>query len=156
MTRILLAIVLIIIILLGGSAEAQPTVTRVTDMAFGTMFPGVPKTIDKQSTDAVEFQVTGTAGAEVALQFTLPEYMSSGGYTLQVIFYDDACAIDTSATPNQSSPAYNDLNPYQTLIYRLGSTGLTVWLGAKAIPGLRQESGSYTGDVVLSAEYTGN
>lgn len=120
------------------------------------MFPGVPKTIDKQSTDALEFRVTGTAGAEVRLDFTLPEYMSANGYHVQVVFYADGCAIDTAATPNQTSPTFNDLNPWQTLTYRLGSTGLTVWLGGKAVPGLKQESGSYTGDVILTAEYTGN
>lgn len=146
-----------LIVALPSFARAQaPTVTRVNDLAFGTMFPGVPKTIDKQSADALEFRVTGTAGAEVRLDFTLPEYMSANGYHVQVVFYADGCAIDTAATPNQTSPAFNDLNPWQTLTYRLGSTGLTVWLGGKAVPGLKQESGSYTGDVILTAEYTGN
>lgn len=146
----------VLIALLPLAATSQTlTVTRVADLGFGDMFPGIPKTIDKQSTDAIEFQITGTPGAEITLDFTLPEYMSAGGRTLQVIFYDNSCAIDTSATPNQATPAFNDLNPHQTLIYRLGSTGLTVWLGAKAVPRLRQEAGAYTGDVVLTARYTG-
>ncbi len=132
------------------------TVTRVSDLNFGSMFPGVPKEIDKSSTDAIEFQITGTAGAEITLDFTLPEYVAAGLFNMQVIFYQTSCAIDTSASPDQSSPTYTDLDPWQTLTYRLGSTGMTVWLGCKAIPRLRQQSGSYTGDVVLTVNYTGN
>lgn len=132
------------------------TVTRVNDLDFGPMFPGVPKVIDKQSAEAIEFHVTGTPGAEITLDFALPEYMSVNGRTVQLIFYDNSCAVDTSASPNQASPPFVDLNPWQTLTYRLGSSGLTVWLGAKAVPKLRQEAGTYTGDVVLTARYTGN
>jgi len=152
------AAVLGILFLFGGApAFGQSlTVTRISDMNFGSMFPGVPKEIDKASADAIEFQVTGTAGAEITLDFSLPEYMAAGLYNMQVIFYQNSCAIDTSATPDQASPTFDDLDPWQTLTYRLGSSGMTVWLGCKAVPRLRQQSGSYTGDVVLTVNYTGN
>jgi len=151
------ALIAVLVCLPFGSPRAQsPTVTRVNDLDFGMMFPGVPIEIDKQSADAVEFQVTGTADAEVTLDFSLPQYLSVGGYNMQLIFYTTSCAIDTNATPDQSSPAYVDLNPWQTLTYRLASSGLTVWLGCKAVPGLQQEAGTYTGDVVLTVQYTGN
>ncbi len=143
--------------LLPGPVWAQAlTVTRVNDIDFGPMFPGVPKVVDKLSAEAIEFHVTGTPGAEITLDFALPEYMSVNGRTIQLIFYDNSCAVDTAAVPNQASPPFTDLNPWQTLTYRLGSNGLTVWLGAKAVPKLRQEAGAYTGDVVLTARYTGN
>lgn len=145
----------VLLAVLVASSQAQ-TVTRNNDLTFGTMFPGVPKTIDKNSSDAVEFHVGGTADAEITLTFSLPTYMYSNGHHVQMVFFSDGCAIDSNATPNQSSPTWDDLNPWQTHTYRLGSTGLTVWLGGKAIPGLKQEAGSYSGDIVLTVEYTGN
>ena len=149
--------ILLLALLLGSGVGAQTlTVTRVSDLQFGTMFPGVPVEVDKSAPEALEFLVTGTAGAEVRLDFSLPAYMNVNGHTIQLIFYDNVCAVDTSATPNQSSPPFDDLSPHQTLTYRIGSAGLTVWLGGKAIPGLKQAAGTYTGDVVLTAEYTGN
>jgi len=148
-------ILLLALILAVSSYAADESVSGSNDLAFGTMFPGIPKTIDKSSTDAAEFTVGGDAGVEVTLDFSLPTYLSSGGNTIQLIFFSDDCAIDSFPSPNQASPSFDDLNPWQTLTYDLGSAGLTVWLGGKAVPGLRQPAGSYTADIVLTVEYTG-
>jgi len=134
---------------------ADESVTVNSNISFGTMFPGIPKTVDKSSTDAAEFSVGGDAGAEVTLDFSLPAYLSSGSDNMQIIFFTDGCAIDSNPTPNQSSPTYDDLNPWQTLTYDLGSSGLTVWVGGKAIPGVRQPAGTYTADIILTVQYTG-
>ncbi len=134
---------------------ADESVTANSNLVFGTMFPGIPKTVDKSSTNAAEFSVGGDAGAEVTIDFSLPTYLSSGGNNMQIIFYSDGCAIDSNSSPNQSSPTYDDLNPWQTLTYDLGSNGLTVWIGAKAVPGFRQPAGAYTADIILTVQYTG-
>ena len=156
MTVCRLTMVLLIALLGGASAFAQPVVSGVSDLAFGTMYPGVPNTVDKSTASAAEFSITGTAGAEVTVAFTLPTYMNVSGYTMQMIFFNVDMAIDSNPTPNQLSPAYDDLDPWQIQTLRLGSAGLTVWLGGKAVPALRQQSGSYTADIVLTVEYTGN
>ena len=148
-------VALLVLILAAFSFAADESVSGSGDLTFGTMFPGIPKTIDKSSTSAAEFTVGGDAGTEVTLDFSLPTYLSSGGNTIQLIFFSDGCAIDSFPSPNQASPSYDDLNPWQTLTYNLGSAGLTVWLGGKAVPGLRQPAGSYTADIVLTVEYTG-
>lgn len=145
----------LILILAALAYAAAESVSSTSDLTFGTMFPGIPKTVAKTSTDAAEFSVGGDAGSEITLDFSLPTYLSSGGNSMQIIFFSDGCAIDSYPTPNQATPVYDDLNPWQTLTYDLGSAGLTVWLGGKAVPGLRQPAGSYTADIVLTVQYTG-
>ena len=133
------------------------SITVNTDLAFGDVFPGVPKEVSKYTPGAAaEFLITGTAGAEVTLDFTLPTYMSSGGWNMQLIFKEDDCAMDSSASPDQTSPGYDDIDPWHTITYRLGSAGLTVWLGGTTVPKLAQKEGSYTASIVLTVAYTGN
>ncbi len=137
-------------------ATAQ-NVTLNNDLVFGSVFPGIPKTITKYTAgSACEFQITGTAGDEITIDFTLPTYMNSSGFSMQMIFTETDCAIDTSASPDQSDPEFDDLDPWHTLTYRLGSAGLTVWLGGTAVPALRQQQGDYTASIVITVQYTGN
>jgi len=132
-------------------------VTASHDLAFGDIFPGIPKTISKATPGtAAEFVVTGTPGAEVYIDFTLPTYMNAMGFNMQMVFSETDCAMDSSAAPNQASPGYDDIDPWHTIIYRLGANGLTIWLGGKAIPKLRQPEGSYSATIVITVGYTGN
>ena len=132
------------------------TVTSTESLAFGDVFPGVPKTVAKTSAGAAEFTVTGTADAEVTLDFDLPSYLSTTGDNMQVFFSSTDCAVDSTNPPNQGSPTYNNLNPYQTITYRLGSAGLKVWLGGQIVPGLAQKAGSYNATIRLTVAYTGS
>ncbi len=65
-------------------------------------------------------------------------------------------AIDTSASPDQSNPEFDDLDPWHTLTYRLGSNGLYLWLGGIVVPGLTQGEGNYNSSIVITVTYTGN
>jgi hypothetical protein len=143
----------------NGDAWAQAIdVTNVSPLAFGAVFPGIPKTIDKTTAGAAaEFHVSGTAGAEVIITFLqLPTYMNQAGFNMKVVISDTDCSMDSSATPNQSSPGYNNLNPWQPITYRLGLNGLTIWLGGTLVPNLGQKPGNYSGLIQVKAEYTGN
>ncbi len=141
----------------GASMATAQNVTLNNDLVFGSVFPGIPKTITKYTAgSACEFQITGTAGDEITIDFTLPTYMNSSGFSMQMIFTETDCAIDTSASPDQSDPEFDDLDPWHTLTYRLGSAGLTIWLGGTAVPALRQQQGDYTASIVITVQYTGN
>lgn len=146
-----------VFLLLVVHASAQDIV-KINDLAFGNVFPGIPKVVSKTTPGgAAEFHVTGTAGAEVRIIFlVLPTYINQGGFNMQIMIGDTDCAMDSSATPNQSAPGYNNINPWQPITYRLGFTGLTIWLGGTAIPGLGQKPGSYSGAIQVRVEYTGN
>lgn len=140
----------------AGPVAAQ-TPTVVNDLTFGNILSGVPKAVSKHTAGAAaEFTVTGTAGAEITIDFNLPPYLISGSNTVQLIFTDVDCAMDSSASPDQSSPGYNDRNPWATITYRLGSSGLTIWLGGLVMPTRAVSAGSYSSPLVLTVEYTGN
>ncbi|MFZ1684808.1 MAG: DUF4402 domain-containing protein, partial [Candidatus Zixiibacteriota bacterium] len=134
------------------------TIQVVSGLAFGNVFPTVPKSISKRTAGgAAEFHVSGTAGAEVLITFlALPSYLSQGGFNMNVIINNTDCAVDSNAVPNQSSPSLDNANPWQPITYRLGSTGLTIWLGGTVIPNIGQKPGSYSGPIQVKVQYTGN
>lgn len=146
-------------LLLSANACGQAiSISLVNNLQFGNVFSGTPKVISKNTAGAAaEFHVSGTAGAEVLITFlTLPTYVNQSGYNMNVVVSQTDCAMDSSATPNQSSPGYNNLNPWQPITYRLGSNGLSIWLGATVVPNIGQKPGSYSGLIQVRAEYTGN
>jgi hypothetical protein len=151
-----LATVLVTLLILPREAAAQ-TITVNNGLAFGDVYPGIPKTIDKANAgSAAEFHVAGTAGNELSIDFTLPTYMNRSGYNMQLIFNETDCAMDSSATPDQSNPVYDDIDPWHTITYGLGLNGLTIWLGGTVVPKLNQINGAYTASIVLTVAYTGN
>ena len=155
MVRII-SFALTIAVVLSASSLAQ-NVSLNNDLVFGSVFPGIPKTITKYTAgSACEFQISGTAGDEISIDFTLPTYMNAGSSNMQLIFRETDCAIDTSATPDQSNPEFNNLDPWHTLTYRIGSNGLYIWLGGIVVPGLTQTDGSYNSSIVITVTYTGN
>lgn len=150
----LLALVACFSLALAASVEAQ-TITVNNDLAFGNIFPGIPKTIDKSSAgSAAEFHIAGVAGDELTVDFSLPTYMSQSGFNMQMIFRDNDCSMDSSATPDQSNPVLDDQNPWHTITYNLGLNGLTIWLGGVLVPAIGQKNGSYSASIVLTVAYT--
>jgi len=150
-------LILIGLCLIFFSELSAQSITVNNDLVFGDMFPGIPKIVSKNAAgSAAEFYVSGTAGAELTIEFALPTYMNTGGFNMQMVFTETDCAMDSSATPDQSSPGYNNLDPWHTITYRLGFNGLTIWLGGMVIPKVVQYPGDYTGTIVVTVTYTGN
>ncbi|MCP4568770.1 MAG: hypothetical protein GY841_14425 [FCB group bacterium] len=149
-------LVLFSILALSVASSAQ-NATAVMPLRFGTIFPGIPKTVSKYDAGAAgEFHISGIAGDEMSVDFSLPTYMSSGPHHMQMIFGETDCALDSSAAPDQSNPGYNNLDPWHNITYRLGSTGLTIWLGGTLIPNLVQNPGDYSATIVLTVIPTGS
>ena len=151
---------IVLLIIIGAvyvpPAQAQ-NITVINDLTFGDVFPGIPKTVSRYTPGAAaEFLITGTAGAEITIDFTLPTYMNAGGYNMQLIFRETDCAMDSSSSPDQTDPAVDNIDPRHTITYRLGSSGLTVWLGGMVVPALKQNQGDYSGAIVMTVMYTGN
>lgn len=146
------------LLLLSPATESQAqTATVNNNLVFGGVFPGIPKTISRKAAgSAAEFIITGVAGSEVTVDFTLPTYMNQSGWNMQTIFTKTDCAIDSSATPDQSNPLVDNLDPWHTITYNLGLNGLTLWLGGTVVPGLNQMNGDYSASIVLTVAYTGN
>jgi hypothetical protein len=133
----------------GVSLGQNPS--KINDLLFDNVFPGVPKTVSKYSSGkAAEFLVTGVAGTEVLVDFTLPRYLSQSGFTMQIIFVDTDCSMDSSGSPDQSNPGNDNLDPWETTTYMLGSGGLRIWLGGTLQPNLAQPAGSYSALIELT------
>lgn len=144
------------LLLFGAGVPSAQTITINNDLVIGNIYPGIPKTITKYTAGAAaEFHVAGPGGSEVSIDFTLPTYMNQSGWNMQMIFTKTDCSLDTRPFPNQSSPLRDDLNPWQTIIQRLGAQGLTIWLGGTVVPKIAQPAGAYTASIVLTVAYTG-
>lgn len=140
-----------------GYCQVVTVIENNDGLVFGDVFPGIPKTVSKYTAGAAaEYLVTGPAGAEITIDFTLPTYMNFGGNNMQLVFNETDCAMDSSLSPDQTNPGYDDIDPWHTITYRLGSGGLRVWLGGMVIPKLNQQAGSYTGTIVITIDTTGN
>jgi hypothetical protein len=145
-----------VVLLLSVSASGQ-SITINNNLLFGNTFPGIPNTVTKYTAGAAaEFLITGVAGSEISIDFTLPTYMSQGGFNMQMIFTENDCSFDARATPSQSAPENDNQDPWVTLYDRLGSNGLTIWLGGTIVPKLYQRSGAYSASIVLTVAYTGS
>jgi hypothetical protein len=157
MNKKILILIAVLLATASNPGVAQ-TIQVVSGLAFGNVFPTVPKSISKRTAGgAAEFHVSGTAGAEVLITFlALPSYLSQGGFNMNVIINNTDCAVDSNAVPNQSSPSLDNANPWQPITYRLGSAGLTIWLGGTVIPNIGQKPGSYSGPIQVKVQYTGN
>lgn len=120
---------------------------------FGNVFPGTtPAAIAPAS--GAKFVATGYQTAEVDFQFTtVPASLSDGTNTIGITFQycvdndDDATACAVSG--NAATGVANLVN--------LAANNAQLWLGATlaAIPA-NQPAGSYTGQVSLQVNYTGN
>ncbi len=139
--------------LLGGglSQLSAQNATAVSPLRFGNIYPGIPKQVTKYDAGgAAEFHVSGVAGDEVSIEFSLPTYMNSGSFHMQMVFGETDCSMDSSAAPDQSNPGHDNLDPWHPITYRLGSGGLTIWLGGTVVPALVQKPGDYSAILVLT------
>jgi hypothetical protein len=145
----------ILLILFIEKPHSQ-TVTGINNLTFGNVLPGVPKTISKRTAGAAaEYSVTGNAGYQVLIDFSLPTHLKDNGNSLLISFSATDCAIDSSDPGDQSSPAWDDRDPRNTLTATLGSGGLTIWLGGRAQPSAQQPSGNYTAEIILTVSPAG-
>jgi hypothetical protein len=128
----------------------QPiTVSKNNDLSFGSVFPGVDKSIAVGAGGAAKFTVAGQASTPVNLTFTLPATLASGGNSLAIGSWSghfsgtDQTTGGTTFTPNASATAAT-----------LSAAGaLYLYVGATAQPTVTQASGSYSGSMTMTVVY---
>jgi len=146
-----------LLLIAGGQTQCEAqTPTGINDLTFGNVLPGVARTVSKRTAGAAaEYSVTGNAGDQVLIDFSLPTHLKDNGNTLLITFSATDCAADSSDPGDQSSPAFDDKDPRNTITATLGSGGLTVWLGATTQPSALQPSGNYTAEIILTVSPAG-
>jgi hypothetical protein len=128
----------------------QPiTVTKNNDLSFGTVFPGVDKSIPVTAGGAAKFTVAGQASTPVNLTFTIPATITSGGNNLALASWSghhattDVTSGGTTFTPSASA----------TTATLSGSGALYLYVGATAQPTASQAAGSYSGNMTMTVVY---
>ena len=132
-----------------ASVQQPLTVTKSSDLAFGSVFPGLNKTVAVGDAGAASFSVSGQAGANVNLTFTAPATIANGGNTLPIASWagrwntTNSAASGTDFTPSGSA----------TSATLSGGGAIYVFVGATAQPSVSQAAGSYSGTLTLTVVY---
>jgi len=136
------------------------TIIGSNDLVFGTVMPGVSKSIDKATTGfAGEWQISaGTANSEISLTFTLPDSLQHTTVPtgMRIVFNSTDASYDDGTGGGQIAPT-GVIDPNGPVARRVGATGtMNLWIGGTVIPRLSQTGGDYASDVTLTIAYTGN
>jgi len=143
------------------------TVVSSHDLDFGDVLQGVATVADKTvDAEAGVFEVTGEAGKEVAVHLQLPDYiaLADGSDRMVISFSSTDADVDFTAAAAPSAHtggAVVDQNPHN-----LGSININnavapdnnfkVFLGGTVFPTVDQAAGAYSGDIIMTAAYTGS
>ena len=149
--RSLGSLVLVLVMLLGGSLHGQ-TVTGTNAQSFGTLYRSSSSSVAYSSGNAATFTVTGKKGNTVRMtvSFTHPARIGGGG-TATLAITNSNCAYSrddgASWTTFSTGTLYQDAsipNQQQRILVRVGGT-LT--------SGATSARGNYSGTVTLTAVY---
>ncbi len=134
------------------TAEVQQpiVVTKLTDLDFGNVFPGVDKTVPVTAAEAASFEIAGQASSQVNITFTLPADLTDGGTeTMPVTTWTGT--TNTTASPSGGSTFTPSASAETTTLSSTG--GLFVYVGATAEPAIDQAAGTYTGTLTVTVVY---
>ncbi len=136
--------------ILATATVMQPiNVAGATNLAFGSVFPGLARTIAVNAAGAGRFDVTGQASAPVFVSFVLPANLTSGANTLPIGSWTghrntvNNPTTGTSFTPSAATTAAT-----------FSGTGqLFVFVGATVTPATSQTAGVYNGTIQMTVTY---
>ncbi len=133
----------------------QPiTITAGQDLDFGIVLQGTPRTIAETAAAAGRFDATGTASANVNVNFTLPANLVSGANNLPIGTwtgcYNQTAAVNSSGCTTIASMAGTTATTFGNVA---GAGRLWVFVGATVSPAAAQAVGTYTNTVTLTLTY---
>jgi hypothetical protein len=135
------------------------TIIGTNSLDFDYVIPDVRKSVEKTDIGhAGEWTISGSPESEITLKFDLPDSLRSvrGSSAMKIGFSIADASFDDGFGAGQTAPA-GVLNPYAISTRSLSWDGnMTVWIGGTVFPTRTQIGGTYTGQIVLTATYTGN
>ncbi len=136
------------------------TIIGSNDLVFGTVLPGVNKSIDKATTGfAGEWQISnGTANSEISLTLTLPDSLqhATDPTGMRIVFSSTDASYEDGTGGGQTAPA-GIIDPNGPVARRVSATGTMIfWIGGTVMPRLSQTGGDYASDITMTIAYTGN
>ncbi len=140
--------------LFSRALHSQIQVTGQQDLAFGTLFPGIPeRVLPTDGARAGRFRIIGPRNMEIVMTFTLPAVMVGPGAATMPLSY---AANDGLYDPLFGGPSLA-FDPTAPFVAQLPFFFLAwVYLGATATPSFSQTAGDYSAVVVLTVALTGN
>jgi uncharacterized protein DUF4402 len=142
---------LFVLAVLGAPLSGQRplTVQGVRSLVFGTVFPGIPKSIVRTDVlNSGQIDVSGAKFTQVQLQFALPAVMTGpAGATMPLTFGSN----DGGWSPPQQIGNQVAFDPRSPFVASLDQNGkVSVYLGGTANPLPSQRAGTYSGTITLT------
>jgi hypothetical protein len=133
-------------------------VVGTNNLQFGTVTPGVNKSVDKTTIGfAGEWTIDGGGNAELAIAWVLPDSMfTSDTLSAMRISFSNTDASFGNLPSQQGSPI-GTIDPNGPITRRLAAGGeMLIWIGGTVYPRISQTGGDYAADILISVAYTGN
>ena len=176
LTRVLLLLAVALVFAWPSGANAQEVATGTADATvlaqltltatgpqFGNVYPGLAATASKAvDAEAGVMRLVGNTASEFNFVIALPTHLANGAEWMIIEFSSTAADVDAAAFNDADGTALpsaggTDWNPHGQMTDNLTAAGdFAVFLGGTVYPQLDQAAGAYSGDVVVSAWYTGN
>lgn len=147
---------------------AALNVVATSPLAFGDVYQGVAKSVDKNTVDAGIFDIAGAANADLLMYMNLPEYVATatGDDRMTIAFSSSSCDLDTALVAQPGDPTafvdgWQAVDPHNIMNVAgadpcLGDAGFcAVFIGGKVTPRGNQTAGAYSGDIILTVAYQG-
>ena len=125
------------------------TLTGTADLAFGTVFPGIAKTVAAADATSGRFTIAGNPNSQVSMTFTLPANLTGAGSLAIGSWTGERNTTNTTGGTAFTPSAAAEL---QTLS---GTGNAYLFIGATVTPTVAQAAGAYSGTVTLNVVYTG-
>jgi hypothetical protein len=126
------------------------TLTGTANLVFGTVFPGIAKTVPAADAASGRFTILGNPGSEVSMTFGLPANLTGPGSLAIGTWTGEQNTTNVTGGPTFIPSAGATLSTLS------GAGNTFLFIGATVTPSVAQAAGAYTGTVTLNVVYTGN
>lgn len=121
----------------------------LNDLSFGTVLPGIPLSVPVGDPRAGEFEILGSVGESVRVEFGLPLALIAHDGSLLPLTFGSSDGF-ASFSRGHAVPGFV-FNPQAPVITTLGPDGrLFLRMGASVFPGRPQAAGSYRATITLT------
>jgi hypothetical protein len=136
--------------ILASATVMQPiNVIGAVNLAFGSVFPGVARTVGVNAAGAGRFDVTGQPSAPVFVSFVLPANLTSGANTLTIgSWTGHQNPVNNPTTGTNFTPS-----AAMTTATFSGTGQLYVYIGATVTPVVSPAPGVYNGTIQITVTY---
>ncbi len=122
----------------------------LNDLSFGTVLPGIPLSVPVGDPRAGEFEILGSVGESVRVEFGLPLALTAHDGTLLPMTFGGSDGFGSYSRGHHGVPGFV-FDTHAPVITTLGPDGrLFLRMGASVFPGRPQVGGGYRATITLT------